>query len=112
MLQDTLQFMQVFFANISDYNRDSSSASTQTPSPSHSSSGGTPRREKSTSRERAPILSVEGIDKEEEGQGAGDENLIDFDEAASGQHRAKPKTRPELPRRIDIEPEGEVTFFK
>ena len=55
---------------------------------------------------------MEGIDKEEEGQGAGDENLIDFDEAASGQHRAKPKTRPELPRRIDIEPEGEVTFFK
>ena len=112
LLQDTLQFMQVFFANVSEYNQDNTSASNRTPSPSHSSSGGTPRREKSSSRERAPILSVEGIDKEEERQGAGDDNLIDFDESASEKRGAKPKPKPEIPKRIDIEPEGEVTFFK
>ncbi|KAK7104658.1 autophagy-related protein 2 homolog A-like isoform X2 [Littorina saxatilis] len=116
--QDTLLFMQRYFANVSVFSNSMSSTQSQgvspspSPSPSHASSDSSGHREKkSTSREPAPILSVSaGEEEEEDGPWAGEDNLIHLDD--SSPHSAKPKTKAEPSKRQDLESKDAPMFIK
>ena len=76
------------------------------PSPSPAS---TPRREKSTSRERAPIFSAEVGMEVEEGLKTADDNLMHFGESSNTEEAVR---KPERPPRVDVELDDDPTFFK